>query len=223
MDWLGAAFLGGLIGSLLIPVFVILVVPDSWLRATPRGHLDDADVIIALALGLGGTPDSPSAGLSNEAIAWWIVEHNPEFKPMLAQWGVALALQQLAPHLMRWVIVLPHHPAIYVNTRDAALQCWALMDSYGWKRPLLVAHHLQLQRMAWEFDKLHYSDQSIVPDLPTIPFDANSIQHWGTRSRRGWLIWELFFARPLTGCDRRGLIAIVGVGLLGALIGWLLA
>jgi hypothetical protein len=108
----------------------------------------------------------------------------------------------------------PAPPArVYIDTAGAALQTWAILDLKGCKRPALVAHDLQLQRMAWTFEALGLED-AVVPDLPGVPFDAVSSQHWGTRSRTGWLAWELLLARPLALRPRSALlVALLTMGL----------
>jgi hypothetical protein len=199
-----ALILGGLGGALLVVFLAATLVPDRWLRADPRGTLAEADVFIVFGLGLGRAPDGgETPGASNAAIARWTIQNNVERKPTIVQEGVYLALQEMErsqPDLGvdAWVIRLPHHPNVYVNTYKATLQCWAIMQALGYHRPALVSHDLQLQRMVWNFERIGWADQVIVPSMPSIPFDSNSIQHWGTRSRRNWVVWELFFARPIS-------------------------
>jgi hypothetical protein len=187
---------------LLVLLLVIPALPDRWIRAEPRGSVEDADVFVVFGLGLGppaGGRETP--GESNRALARWLAGHNPGRKPAIVQEGVYLALQELEEsrpglRVSDWAIRLPDRPGVYVDTAGAALQTWAVMDLKGYRRPVLVAHDLQLQRMVWTFDQLAFGDL-VVPDMPSIPFDAGSSQHWGTRSRAGWLVWELLFARPL--------------------------
>jgi hypothetical protein len=183
-------------------VAVLPAVPDRWVRARPRGELRQADAFVVFALGLGQpATGGPTPGESNRAIARQLVQYNQDRRLTIVQHGVYLALKELEeerPDLQvdDWVIRLPHHANVYVDTAGAALQAWTILDLVGCRRPVLVAHDLQLQRMAWTFDRLGLTD-AIIPDMPAIPFDPDSSQHWGTRSRTGWLAWELLLARPV--------------------------
>jgi hypothetical protein len=206
----------GAAATLLLLLRVIPAVPDTWIRPEPRGSVEDADVFVVFGLGLGppaGGRETP--GESNRALARWLAEHNPRRKPAIVQEGVYLALQELEesrPGLRvgDWAIRLPHRPGVYVDTAGAALQTWAVMDLKGYHRPALVAHDLQLQRMVWSFEQCGF-EEMVVPEMPSIPFDAGSSQHWGTRSRTGWLLWELLFARPLARRPRGSLLlALLG-------------
>lgn len=199
----------------LLAALSIPLVPDSWVRARPKGRPGDGDVYVAFAFGLGrDAAGREVAGESNRALARWLSEHNVGRKPAVVQEGVYLGLKELeaaCPGLAvdAWVLRLPHDPRVYVDTYAAAVQARGILAARGWVRPVLVAHDLQLQRLAWTFDELGVGEKPIIPELPPTPFDSSSAQHWGTRSRRGWLIWELFFARPLS--LRPGSLAAVGL------------
>jgi hypothetical protein len=212
------------LAALVATASALQLVPDQWVRATPRGDLKTANLFVAFGLGLCRTPDGGEpAGESNRAIARWLIEHNPHRKPAIVQQGVYLALKEFEaarPGLAvdTWVLRLPHDPELYVDTRGAALQTWALMTIRGRSRPTLVAHDLQLQRMVWTFEELRIGEDIIIPDLPSMPFDPASVQHWGTRSRPGWLVWELFFARPIS--LRPGAVVLEGLVVLAAGLLW---
>ena len=72
--------------------------------------------------------------------------------------------------------------------------------------------------MVWTFEQLGF-EGTVVPDIPSIPFDAGSSQHWGTRSRTGWLLWELLLARPLALRPRGSLLLALLGGLLLVAVG----
>jgi hypothetical protein len=213
----------GAAAALLLVAGLMPAVPDRWVRAEPRGRIEDADVFVAFGLGLGRpAAGRETPGESNRALARWLVEHNSGRKPAVVQEGVYLALAELEesrPGLRvdDWAVRLPHRPGVYVDTSGAALQTWAVMDLRGYRRPALVAHDLQLQRVVWTFEQLGCTEVA-VPQMPAIPFDPASSQHWGTRSRTGWLIWELFFARPLALRPRASLAAAVVAVLLAAAV-----
>jgi hypothetical protein len=204
--------------AFLVLLGALAVLPDGWVRATPQGDVGRADAFVALAIGLG---PAGSAGESNVALARWLIEHNPDHRPAIVQEGIYLALRELQDAdpcmcVEEWVIRLPHREGVYVDTAGAALQAWAILELRGLRRPVLLAHDLHLQRAAWTFEPFGLQEV-IVPDLPGIPFDARSPQHWGTRSRVGWLAWELLFARPLSLRPRSALLlALLAVGLLVA-------
>jgi hypothetical protein len=213
------AGVAALLGGLATFALVLSRCPDRWLRPEPRGDLEQADFFAVFGMGLGrDSQGHETAGKSNEALADWLLANNPRRKPALVQEGVYLALaarERRFPRLQlsTWVVRLPHAPAVYRNTAGAALQCWALAAARGLSRPAVIAHDLQQQRMAWIFDRLFTSERVVVPALPSLPFDAKSVQHWGTRSRRNWLVWELLFARPAIGRHRGGLLlALAALG-----------
>jgi hypothetical protein len=86
---------------------------------------------------------------------------------------------------------------VYIDTVGGALQAEVVLALKKLSRPVLVAHDLQLQRMVWTFEA-DGRTEFVVPAMPPIPFDPNSSQHGGTKSRGGWLVREWFGARPIT-------------------------
>ena len=162
----------------------------------PQGQLEEADVFVVLGFGLRKTSDGHDApGPSNQALAAWVVEHNPEHEPTIVQMGVYLALEELAaqdPGLLPlddWVLVLPHSAHVNVDTRGAVLQSWVLMEQAGHRGPAVVSHPLQLQRAGWLFTRLPV-DRVILPDIQDVPFDPHSI-HPQTRSTFHYIPFEL--------------------------------
>jgi hypothetical protein len=225
------AGVAGLLGGLAFLALVLRCLPNRWLRPSPRGTLEEADFLAVFALGLRREGRSEAAGESNAALAEWVLTNNPGRKPTVVQEGVYLALLRRAEadpdlNLSAWVLRLPHAPDVYVDTLGATLQCWALAWERGLCRPAVVAHDLQQQRMAWLFERIFTPERVVVPQLPTIPFDARSVQHWGTRTRAGWLMWELLLARPAMG-HSLGALGVAGFVLAGASAGvvvfWVLA
>lgn len=197
--------------------------PARWLRATPRGDLLSGDCFAVFGFGLcRDDQGNETAGVSNDALAKWLLVHNPNRKPTFVQEGVYLALRAIEaewPNLSldQWIFRLPHEPAAYATTGDATLQCWELATLRGLSRPVVVAHDLQLQRMVWMFEAAFGDDRAIVPEMPCIPFEPASIQHRGTRSRLGWIAWELLLARPAMG--RFGAVfAFAAIAILGMVL-----
>ena len=190
---------------ILIVFIIIKKTPDNKICANPSENWEDliknkADLFIAFGFGICKDPNGKETpGESNEEIAKWIIKYNNSTnkrrKPTIVQEGVYLALENMDSEVNSWVIRLPHNPEVYVDTFDATLQCWAIMTAYNYNHPVLVSHDLQLQRMVWNFEKIGLKEL-IIPYISNIPFDRSS-QHWQTRSRMNWLLWELFFARPI--------------------------
>lgn len=229
-----------MIVSLGLSLLVLLMgwfVRDEWLRATPRGKVDDGDVFVAFGFGICKTPEGADApGESNIAIAHWIVANNPKHRPTIVQAGVYLALEELSkaqPGLIvdAWVIQLPHHRADYVDTRGATLQSWAVMQREQVGTPVLVSHDLQLQRVAWEFENIGLGERCVVPDMPQLPFDRGSAQLW-TRDKLLWKTKEALISYPMTFLGPAlywlavgiviGLIARQSIGCYLALARWIL-
>ena len=186
----------------LLPLAVFAMatdwMPDSWLRASPRGTVADGDAFVVLAFGLRDN----AAGASNEALADWLIQNNPKLLPAIVQEGVYRALknrESSQPKLKvdGWAKRMPHKDGEDVNTSAACAQAALLLQQAGYKKPVLAAHDLQLRRMVWNFESLGYSDGLIVPEMPETPFDPDSTQHWGTRSRMVWVTEELLWQRPL--------------------------
>lgn len=179
------------IGILLIILLVISVM----LPKRPQGNLEEADVFVILGFGLKAIGGHDAPGCSNQALATWAVENNPDHKPMIVQWGVYLALQGMAdqhPDLLPlddWVISLPHSPQVNVDTRGAVLQSWILMEQAGYTTPVVVSHPLQLRRAGWLFEQLPI-EQVIIPDIEGIPFDRKSV-HPQTRSIVRYIPFEV--------------------------------
>jgi hypothetical protein len=221
-----AGVAGALVGALAALVLASRTWPDRWLRALPRGDLSRADYFAVFGMGLGprDARGKPTAGASNEALADWLLANNPRRKPTIVQEGVYLALLAREKldrklKLSAWVLRLPHDDGVSVDTAGATLQCWALAAARGLSRPVVVAHDLQQQRMAWLFDRIYTSDRVVIPELPAIPFDPASTQHWGTRSRPNWVLWELLLARPSMGRYRGSLLLGLATLATAALVG----
>lgn len=171
------------------------------LTAVAHGSLADADAFILLGFGLNRQPDgSPAPGASNLALARWVVAHNPHKLPTITQLGTYLALKQIEqsrPDLDvdSWAINLPHDDRVHVDTAGAALQIWLIFENVGIRRAVLVTHPHQSERARRIFEKLPL-DEIIMPALPPIPYDPDSIQRW-TRNKRSYLFFEFVMARPI--------------------------
>jgi hypothetical protein len=69
----------------------------------------------------------------------------------------------------------------------------------GKKKALLVAHDLQLQRLAWDFERISQAMcpdcTFVIPEIHDTPYPANSV-HWQTRNEFVYKIVEVLIARP---------------------------
>jgi hypothetical protein len=64
---------------------------------------------------------------------------------------------------------------------------------------MVLAHHLQLKRAAWDvtrvMEKMNLKAEVLIPDLPDIPFPHDSAQ-WHSRRRWRYKLVELLLSRP---------------------------
>jgi hypothetical protein len=190
-------------------VYLLLLISSSSLipgfATRPVGDIRDADCYVVMGFGYRIAPGGAMrAGESNQAIAEFLLDLNEEGKPAIVQYGVLLALKELVQEELKyagrdlgWVISLPHDPDFYVDTWDAGLQSWALMNHHDLHQAALIAHPDQLKRVAVVFRQLPFKEPSVVPEMPPIPYDRRSVQFW-TRSRRRYCPFEVFFSRPRT-------------------------
>lgn len=204
--FLGIAILFMFSIGVSLMIGLILLMPDTFekaVRATPTENweqeMKQADGFIAFGFGLGKDKNGvETPGITNLEIAKWILKNNPQRKPVIVQEGVYLALKQEAKNIDTWIIRLPHNPSVYVDTQAAALQSWAIMEKEKFKRVVLISHELQLQRMQWDFERCGLQKRIIIPGIQgSMKYDSNSVQHFGTKSRKGWLVRELIFTRPI--------------------------
>ena len=88
-----------------------------------------------------------------------------------------------------------------MNALETAFCALQKMEQLGKNKTILIAHALQLQRVAWDFEKLRKARIEwqnyifVVPQIPDTPFPENSRQ-----LRTGFSIFykmvELFWSRP---------------------------
>jgi hypothetical protein len=213
LAWSALGYTVGLAVTAIVLVFVVLR-PDHC-RAQSQGTLNEADSFVVFSFGLGPDAEGKStAGASNHALAKWVLANNPTRKPTIVQEGVYLALKE-SNTAGSWVIRLSDRPGVYVDTMGGAYQAETLLHLRKLKRPVIVAHDLQLQRAVWSMEAVGVSDY-VVPEMPPTPFDPSSVQHSGTRDEFVWVVRELLFARPVT---LRPQMTIVLVGVIAFLYG----
>lgn len=174
------------------------------LTAVPQNNITNADSFILLGFGLAKTDNGQDApGKSNQAIARWLVAHNPQKRTTITQEGTYLALKELEAEMPdlavdAWTVNLPHDEDVHVDTYGAALQIWMLARQMELERPCLVTHPWQMARARRIFQKLPWITELIIPELTLaqIPFDAASTQIW-TRHPLFYLCFEYLMARPI--------------------------
>jgi hypothetical protein len=172
----------------------IQLVPSSWLRARPKG--DSRGVALAVVLGFGYEETNAGEmkpGAANEFLLNWALENHPAVETVLVQEGVwavicetgAATCEADGVELLR---IHRHDPHVDVNTLDTAvcaIEAIERMDGLREKKALLVAHDLQLWRVAADFERARQdlcSDcEFVIPDVPDTPYPARSVQ-WRTRN-----------------------------------------
>lgn len=148
--------------------------------------LTGADVIFTQSFGFERKNSKIVPGLSNEAMArelvWKIFQNYPH--PMILQWEVADALPK-KPDIF-WVIRKHRKEGKYLDSYEVAFQAMEIMNKYGWKKLILVAHPWHMWRKIRIFKKMGI-EVIIPPDLKLVPFDKKSEQWW----TRNWFLWTV--------------------------------
>lgn len=184
-------------------LFLILVglTPSPLMRAKPTRD-QEADTAIILGFGFVMVRGQMRPGAANQFLLDWTIENqSSQVKTILVQEGVWVAggagtLKGLGINIKR---IHQHDPEIYVNTLDTAFCAIQQLQQLGKKKAMLVAHDLQLQRVAWDFE--HVSQELcpecifVIPNIPDTPYPANSV-HYQTRNEFIYKIAELLISRP---------------------------
>lgn len=178
----------------------IQLVPSSWLRAGPKG--DGKGVKVAVILGFGYEETNTGEmkpGAANEFLLNWVLENHPEVQTILVQEGVwtvvcetgAATCEIDGVELLR---IHRHDPNLDVNTLDTAACAIERMNALREKKAILVAHDLQLWRVAADFERARQSLCSdcefIIPNVPDTPYPTQSVQ-WRTRNERVYRFVEI--------------------------------
>jgi hypothetical protein len=191
-----------------VPIFYIL--SDRWIRATPtrnwKEETQTIDTAVILGFGLekeGNRNIKP--GKSNQFLLKWTLD-NIRAETLLVQEGVWTAACKTSDSSCKWAgrelkRIHSYNKDEYVNTIEAAFCALEQMERLGKKKAVIVAHDLQLRRVAWDFNKVKKSQkkwqdfQFVIPEIPGTPFPDNSSQ-WHTRSSLIYKFVEVFLARP---------------------------
>ncbi|HSB00748.1 MAG TPA: hypothetical protein VLE49_08865, partial [Anaerolineales bacterium] len=132
----------------------------------------------------------------------WIVHNKPsQMQTVLAQEAIWVAADQetLTNSDIELMRIHRHDPHIYVDTLNAAFCSIQQTQKLGKKKIMLVAHDLQIQRVAWDFERVGRVTCPdcvfVIPEIHDVPYPASSV-HPQTRSEFIYKITELLIARP---------------------------
>ena len=205
----------GVIFLIYVVIFLIGVslTPDKWIRAKPtEGWGKEIQIVdTAIILGFGFEEDKSrnmKAGDANKFLLKWVIE-NTLANIILVQEGVWVAGCKTSDttcsvsdrEIKR---IHSHKEGIYVNTLEAAFYAIEQMEKLGKKKAILVAHHLQLQRAALDFEIVRQTRKNwqdakqpifVIPQIPNTPYPHNS-KHFQTRNQYFYKIIELLISRP---------------------------
>jgi hypothetical protein len=186
-----------------ILLFLTLVglTPSRWLRPAPT-ETQDAEIAIVFNFGYEMDGDRMKPGEANQYLWEWIINNKPsQLRVILVQEGVWVAadeetLENLDIEMMR---VHRHDPHLYVDTLNAAFCSIQQAQRLGKKKIILVAHDLQIQRVAWDIQRISHVTcpecAFLIPEIGDVPYPANSV-HFQTRNEFVYKITELLIARP---------------------------
>ncbi|MCP4216419.1 MAG: hypothetical protein GY765_17345 [bacterium] len=200
-------FFGLFMGFVLfVYTCVLLFFSDPWLRATPSADwekkIKDTDTAIILGFGyVKGKEGEMKPGAANEMLLKWTLE-NTSAETILVQEGVWVAAHEgkQKKYEKQFLRIHRHDDKLDINTFDTAFCALQKMETLGKKKVILIAHDLQLQRTAWDFEKLKEKKATwkdfefIVPEIPPTPFPGDSTQ-WRTRFGLLYKFIEMFLSR----------------------------
>lgn len=199
-------FAGFLVFWIVICILTALITPDDWIRAEPSSSQDaEAAIVFGFGYVIDGHKVLPCA--ANTFVVDWLVRHHPEVKIVLAQVGAYSEYErrrqqgELADDL-KIIDIHERKPGVYVNyvnSMDVAEMAVEIMHTEGIQRVLVLAHHLQLKRAAWDvvrlMKKTNLEGDVLVPDLPDVPFPYDSAE-WHSRRKWRYKLAELLISRP---------------------------
>lgn len=178
----------------------IQLVPSSWLRTHPKG--DDRGVEVAVILGFGyeeANTGEMKPGVANEFLLNWVLENYPKVQILLVQEGVWAVVCETSAATCRiegvkLLRIHRHDPDLDVNTLDTAVCAIERMNGLGERKAILVAHDLQLWRVAGDFERAKQSlcrdCEFVIPNVPDTPYPTHSVQ-WRTRSEYIYRFMEI--------------------------------
>lgn len=196
---------GTVLMAVSLPVYAFLfltlvgLTPSRWIQAKPtKGQ--DADTVIILGFGYEMERGEIKPGKANQFLLDWTIDNRfSQVKTLLVQEGTWVAIDAEVFKKLDVRKIHRHDPKIYVNTLDTAFCAIQQLKKLNQNRALLVAHDLQLQQVAWDFERVSKEIcpecTFVIPDIPDTPYPANSI-HLQTRNEFFYKIIELLISRP---------------------------
>lgn len=187
----------------LVLLVAIGLTPSSWLhvRATSAASLAVAPPTSAVVLGFGYemAEQEMRPGTANQFLVDWVTRQQPQINTLLVQEGVRSAMTPTLLHDKNVRRIHRHDPAIYVDTLDTAFCALRQLQQLNQKTVLLVAHDLQLQRAAWDFERVRQAmclDCTVlIAAMPDTPYPAASV-HFQTHNEFVYKLVELLLLRP---------------------------
>ncbi len=191
--------------SILIYILLFLTLvgltPSRWLHPTPT-ETQDAEIAVVFNFGYDMDGNQMKPGEANQYLWEWTIHNKPsQLRTILVQEGIWVAADQetlnnLGIKMMR---IHQHDPHIYVDTLNAAFCSIQQTERLGKKKIMLVAHDLQIQRVAWDFERISHVTcpdcEFVIPEIGDVPYPASSV-HLQTRNEFVYKITELLIARP---------------------------
>ncbi|MGH3786627.1 MAG: YdcF family protein [Pseudonocardiaceae bacterium] len=154
------------------------------------GNTDTAQCVVALAFGYrlirAGVREP---GPCNEYLAARALTTS-NGRPIVAQAEIDQAIRSVRPSIgADHVIGSARDPKRYLDTYELAVQVHAIMNRYGWKTAVLIAHPHHLPRAQAVFSTLGIHTVTCAGVRPI--WDSKSSQSW-TRGPLRWAIREPF-------------------------------
>jgi hypothetical protein len=194
------AFVSSPLYLLLFVVFVGLT-PSRWLRAEPTED-QNADIAVIFSFGYETDGKRMIPGKANLYLWDWIVNNRSlKMKTLLLQEGIWVATDEKTIENLGFerIRIHRHDPKIYVDTLNAAFCAIQQIQKLERKKILLLGHDLQLQRVAWDFERVGHAVCPdcifLIPKIQAVPYPAKSV-HFQTRNEFFYKVIELLIARP---------------------------
>jgi len=154
---------------------------------------------VVLGFGYEMVEQEMQPGAANQFLVDWVARQQPQINTLLVQEGVRSAMTPTLLHDKNVRRIHRHDPAIYVDTLDTAFCALRQLQQLNQKTVLLVAHDLQLQRAAWDFERVRQAmclDCTVlIAAMPDTPYPAASV-HFQTHNEFVYKLVELLLLRP---------------------------
>ncbi len=184
----------------LILLIAIGFTPSQWLHARAT-HLATTPPTSAVMLGFGYevVGEAMQPGAANQFLVDWVTQQQPQINTLLVQEGIRSAMPPALLQAKNVQRIHRHDPAIYVDTLDTAFCALRHLQQSNQQSVLLVAHDLQLQRAAWDFERVRQAmclDCTVlIAAIPDTPYPAASV-HFQTHNEFVYKLVELLLLRP---------------------------